>query len=48
MEKYLELLSGGGSKSPYEMLKPFDIDLDSPTFWLTGLEVIENLLAKVE
>jgi oligoendopeptidase F len=48
VEKYLELLSGGGSKSPYEMLKTFNIDLDSPEFWLSGLTVIEDMLAKVE
>lgn len=48
VEKYLELLSAGGSKSPYELLKPFDIDLDSPTFWMSGLRVIEEMLAKVE
>jgi oligoendopeptidase F len=48
VKKYIELLSAGGSASPYEILKPFNIDLDSPTFWLTGLEVIEEMLAKVE
>lgn len=48
IEKYLELLSRGGSKSPYEMLKTFNIDLDSPEFWLSGLTVIEDMLAKVE
>ncbi|MCP4339258.1 MAG: M3 family oligoendopeptidase, partial [Desulfobulbaceae bacterium] len=48
VEKYLALLSAGGSKSPYEMLKPFNIDLDSPEFWLSGLTVIEEMLAKVE
>lgn len=48
VEKYLALLSGGGSKSPYEILKPFNIDLDSPEFWLSGLTVIEEMLAKVE
>ncbi|MGB3210165.1 MAG: M3 family oligoendopeptidase [Desulforhopalus sp.] len=48
VEKYIKLLSAGGSQSPYELLKPFNIDLDSPTFWLTGLEVIEKMLSKVE
>jgi len=48
VEKYLELLSGGGSKSPYELLKPFNIDLDSPAFWLSGLAVIEDMLARIE
>jgi oligoendopeptidase F len=48
VKKYHELLSAGGSASPYELLKPFNIDLDSPAFWLTGLTVIEEMLAKVE
>lgn len=46
--KYLDLLSAGGSRSPYELLQPFNIDLDSPEFWQTGLNVIERMLAKVE
>ncbi len=48
VERYLGLLSAGGSQSPYELLKPFDIDLDSPDFWQTGLTVIDQMLAKVE
>ncbi len=48
VEKYKTLLSSGGSKSPYELLKPFNIDLDNPDFWLGGLKVIEDMLAKVE
>jgi oligoendopeptidase F len=48
VEKYLQLLTLGGSRSPYAMLQPFGIDLDSPAFWLNGLTVIEEMLAKVE
>ncbi len=46
--KYLTLLSEGGSKSPYDLLAPFNIDLNDPTFWLGGLQVIENMLKEVE
>lgn len=46
--KYLDLLAAGGSQSPYELLLPFDIDLNDPGFWDNGLQVIEELLAKVE
>jgi oligoendopeptidase F len=46
--RYIELLSMGGSRSPYELLKPFDIDLDSPDFWQGGLQVIDNMLKDVE
>jgi oligoendopeptidase F len=46
--KYLHLLSQGGSQSPYELLTPFNIDLNSPTFWQGGLIVIEEMLREVE
>ncbi len=46
--KYLHLLSEGGSKSPYELLKPFNIDLNDSSFWKNGLDVIENMLKDME
>ncbi len=46
--KYIHLLAQGGSQSPYDLLKPFDIDLNSPTFWQGGLLVIEEMLGQVE
>ncbi len=46
--KYLELLSQGGSQSPYELLKPFAIDLRDPAFWQGGLTVIDEMLCQVE
>lgn len=46
--KYLNLLSEGGSQSPYELLTPFNIDLNDPSFWQGGLQVIENMLKDVE
>ena len=46
--KYLHLLAEGGSQSPYELLKPFNIDLNAPTFWQGGFQVIEEMLADVE
>ncbi len=45
---YLELLKQGGSADPYELLKPFDIDLNSPTFWQGGLKIIDDMLKEVE
>lgn len=48
IESYLSLLSAGGSQSPYELLRPFGIDLNDPSFWQTGLGVIEEMLTKVE
>jgi oligoendopeptidase F len=46
--KYLHLLSEGGCKSPYELLAPFNIDLNDPSFWQGGLTVIENMLKEIE
>lgn len=48
ISKYLNLLSMGGSKSPYELLQPFNIDLNSEHFWQGGLQVIEEMLEEVE
>lgn len=46
--RYLELLAAGGSASPYELLRPFNIDLNDPRFWQGGLQTIEEMLAEVE
>lgn len=48
VEKYQQLLTAGGSDSPYTLLEPFGIDLNSQEFWLDGLTVIDQMLAKVE
>ena len=45
--KYLHLLSEGGSKTPAELLEPFNIDLNDPSFWQGGLLVIENMLEEI-
>ena len=47
-DKYLGLLAAGGSASPYELLQPFGIDLNSPEFWEKGLAVIDSMLVDVE
>lgn len=46
--KYLQLLASGGSQSPYDLMKPFGIDLNSAEFWQQGLRVIEEMLERVE
>ena len=46
--KYLELLKAGGSASPYDLLKPFGVDLDDPGFWQGGLATIDAMLRLVE
>ncbi|MBM9520016.1 M3 family oligoendopeptidase [Desulforhopalus vacuolatus] len=46
--KYLQLLASGGSQSPYDLMKPFGIDLNSADFWKQGLRVIEEMLERIE
>ncbi len=46
--KYLELLKSGGSRTPYQLLEPFGINLDSPQFWQGGLKIIDDMLLLVE
>jgi len=48
VEKYIDLLSAGGSQTPAELLGPFAIDLDDPAFWTGGLDIIEQMLVEVE
>ncbi|WP_420394383.1 M3 family oligoendopeptidase [Acuticoccus sp.] len=43
-EKYLALLSAGGTKHHGELLAPFGLDARDPAFWHTGLAVIEGLI----
>ena len=46
--KYLDLLAAGGSRSPYELVQPFGVDLDNPEFWSNGLRIIDDMLAITE
>jgi len=48
VQKYLTLLSAGGSATPYELVQPFGIDLDSAAFWHQGLDVIEEMVSQIE
>lgn len=47
-EKYLALLSLGGSKKPTELLAPFSINVEDPAFWNVGLDVIDRLVTEAE
>ena len=44
-EKYLALLSAGGTLSPKELFQPFGIDLSGKEFWQGGISVIEELVS---
>ncbi|WP_457575050.1 M3 family oligoendopeptidase [Desulfolithobacter sp.] len=47
VDRYLKLLTAGGSSSPYELLQPFGIDLDDSAFWHRGLDIIEQMLEEL-
>ena len=47
-ERYLDMLSGGGTKHYSELLQPFGLDAKDPRFWDGGLSVIESLIAELE
>ena len=46
--KYIDLLKAGGANTPYELVKPFGVDLNDPQFWQAGLDIIDEMLRMVE
>ncbi|MDH3360068.1 MAG: M3 family oligoendopeptidase, partial [Desulfobulbaceae bacterium] len=46
--KYIDLLMAGGANTPYELVKPFGVDLNDPEFWQAGLDIIDDMLKMVE
>ncbi|MCL2459731.1 MAG: M3 family oligoendopeptidase [Desulfobulbus sp.] len=48
VSRYLTLLRSGGNGSPYELVRPFAIDLDDATFWQGGLELIDQMVSDAE
>jgi oligoendopeptidase F len=47
-ERYLEMLSAGGTKHHSELLAPFGLDARDPAFWQGGLSVIERMITELE
>jgi oligoendopeptidase F len=47
-ERYLEMLSAGGTKHHSELLAPFGLNARDPKFWDGGLSVIANLIDELE
>jgi oligoendopeptidase F len=47
-ERYLAMLSAGGTKHHSELLAPFGLDARDPKFWQGGLGVIERLIDELE
>src|ERR1700729_4129773 len=47
-ERYLAMLSAGGTKHHTELLAPFGLDARDPSFWQGGLGVIERMIEELE
>jgi oligoendopeptidase F len=47
-ERYLVMLSAGGTKPYAELLAPFGLNARDPAFWQGGLGVIERLISELE
>jgi oligoendopeptidase F len=47
-ERYLAMLSAGGTKHYSELLAPFGLDAHDPAFWQGGLSVIERMISELE
>ncbi|MCE9648752.1 MAG: M3 family oligoendopeptidase [Parvibaculum sp.] len=47
-ERYLDMLSAGGTLRHQELLAPFGLDASEPAFWDKGLSVIRGLIDELE
>jgi oligoendopeptidase F len=47
-ERYLAMLSAGGTKHYSELLRPFGLDAKDPQFWNGGLSVISGMIDELE
>jgi oligoendopeptidase F len=47
-ERYLAMLSAGGTKHYSELLRPFGLDAKDPKFWEGGLAVIAGMIDELE
>ncbi len=47
-ERYLAMLSAGGTKHHGELLAPFGLDAKDPAFWSGGLSLISRMIGELE
>ncbi|MGH7784113.1 MAG: M3 family oligoendopeptidase, partial [Candidatus Binatia bacterium] len=47
-ERYLAMLSAGGTKHHSEFLAPFGLNAREPAFWQIGLKMIEGMISDLE
>ncbi|MEO6858731.1 MAG: M3 family metallopeptidase, partial [Solirubrobacteraceae bacterium] len=48
VDDYLAMLAAGGSRSPHQLATMVGIDLSDPSFWNSGLELIDTRLREAE
>jgi oligoendopeptidase F len=48
VDKYKNMLSSGGLKSPKELLSEFGFDITSKSFWLKGIDILRSQLEDFE
>jgi oligoendopeptidase F len=47
-DRYIEMLSAGGTRRHKELLAPFGLDASEPAFWDKGLDVIAGFIDELE
>ncbi len=47
-DKYMELLSAGGSEWPHELVAKMGLDITDPDFWNKGLNSLERMIEEAE
>jgi len=47
-EKYIDMLTAGGSKTPAQLMEMVGVDLKSEKFWLGGFDAMEKLVVEYE
>jgi len=48
VDRYIEMLSAGGTRRHKELLAPFGLDASDPAFWQKGLDVISSFIDELE
>ncbi|WP_334086707.1 M3 family metallopeptidase, partial [Helicobacter typhlonius] len=46
IQKYIQFLSLGGSKSPKDLISTFGLNLESDKFWLIGMNEVQKMLTE--
>lgn len=47
-DRYIAMLTAGGSQWPHDLVKPLGVDLTDPAFWNEGLNILEGWVAEAE